>query len=388
MTQLLATAQPEARAESSSGDRVRVCHVSLGLSTGGLERLLVDFARFHDRSQFEMVFVALNEAGRPAADIVESGCHVIALQSERAGRFDRLQRLATVLRELEVDVVHTHNAFPHWYASPAARWSRVPVVINTRHGQRFGQTWKARWQYWLASLLVNRVVAVSDDAARLCQKEDGLSAKKVTRIWNGIDSDKFQYRGPARQPIAISVARLSKEKDFPTLLRAVEIARREVPEFKLKLVGDGGERPALEKLAAQLNLGGTVEFLGEQSRVPELLAEAGFFVSSSLTEGISLTLLEAMAVGLPVLATSVGGNPEIVVPGETGQLVPAGDPAALAAGIVQLCREPERWDEYGAAGRMRVEKHFDIRRMVRDYENLYLELLGSRIKSSSSAITE
>lgn len=378
MTQLLTPANLKSPSSDSGRRPIRVGHVSLGLSTGGLERLLVDFARFHDRSEFEMVFVALNEAGRPADDIVKSGCEVIALQSERAGRLERLQLLAQVLKDLRVDVVHTHNAFPHWYATAAARWARVPVVINTRHGQRFGQSWKARLQYWLASLMVNRVVAVSDDAARLCCQDDHLPASKVTRIWNGIDSDKFQYRGPVRRPVAISVARLSKEKDFPTLLRAVGIVRDEIPEFKLKIVGDGAERLALEKLAAEMRLGGTVEFLGEQSRVPELLAEAGFFVSSSLTEGISLTLLEAMAVGLPVLATAVGGNPEIVVPGETGLLVPAADPRALAKGIVQLCRDSDRWDEYGASGRLRVEKHFDIRRMVRDYENLYRDLLGTR----------
>lgn len=364
---------------------VRVCHVSLGLSTGGLERLLVDFARFHDRERFEMTFVALNDAGRPAADIRESGCQVVALQAKGLGRMARWKRLTALFRSLQPDVVHTHNAAPHWYASPAARWAGVPTIINTRHGQRFGQTWRAWLQYRLASLVVNKIVAVSDDAAELCRNEDRLPASKVMRIWNGIDPERFEFRGPVAKPVAISVARLSAEKDFPTLLRAVAIARQKVPGLQLRIVGDGAERPGLERLSAELGLTGSVEFLGERNNVPELLANAGFFVSSSLTEGISLTLLEAMAVGLPVLATAVGGNPEIVIPGQTGRLVPPSDPAALAAGLVQLCHEQAKWPDYGTNARRRVVETFDIRRMIRDYEDLYGDLLQPAGKRSPSS---
>src|SRR6185369_6443075 len=145
--------------------------------------------------------------------------------------------------------------------------------------------------------------------------------------------------GPSSHPTAISVARLSGEKDFPTLIRAAALAVREVPEFRLQIVGDGGEHVALNALIRKLNIGPWVQLLGERNDIPELLANAGFFVSSSLTEGISLTLLEAMAVGLPVLATNVGGNPEIVDAGMTGRLVEPGNPQALADAIVAMCRD-------------------------------------------------
>jgi glycosyltransferase involved in cell wall biosynthesis len=151
-----------------------------------------------------------------------------------------------------------------------------------------------------------------------------------------------------------------------------------VPELKLKIVGDGPERAALEALAESLNLRNSVEFLGERHDVPDLLAQAGFFVTSSLTEGISLTLLEAMAVGLPVVATHVGGNPEIVVEGETGRLATAANPQALADSIVQMCDERNRWSNLGRAGSERVAAHFDIRRMAHDYEDLYETLTAQR----------
>lgn len=374
------TNECEARSQRvPASRRLHVCHVSLGLATGGLERLLVDFARFHDPARFELTFVAMHGVGRPAEEIRAAGCEVVDLGCRHRRPWNRVLDLARVFQRNSIDVVHTHNAMPHLYGTAAGRWAGVPVVVQTRHGQRYGSGSWANLRYRLVSRWVDRVVAVSDDAARMCCTDDRLRPEKVTRIWNGIDVARFGYRGSApnqaTNPLAISVARLSPEKDFPTLLRAVARAVREVPEFKLKIVGDGQERPALEQLSRELCLSEHVQFLGERNDIPHLLAAAGFFVSSSLTEGVSLTLLEAMAVGLPVLATAVGGNPEVVADGVTGHLVPAGDPNALAEGIVQMCRQAGAWSDLGRCGRQRVEEHFDIRRMLRDYEDLYLELM-------------
>ena len=352
---------------------LRVCHVSLTLKTGGLERILTDIARHHDSSESVPEFLAIREVGRFAEEIRRTGCPVQLLQPAR--RIGQIRQMVRLFREGRFDVVHTHNTYPHLYATIAARLAGVPVVVNTRHGQRAGHGWKSRTQFRWASHLVDRIIAVSDDAARLCVEADGVAARKVTRIWNGIDLSDFSFAGPAAAPIAISVARLSAEKDFPTLLRAVALALRQVPDLRLKLVGDGPERAKLEGLTRELGITSCVEFLGERTDVPSLLAQAGFFVSSSLTEGISLTLLEAMAVGLPVIATAVGGNSEIVDDGVTGHLVPPDDPYTLARAIVSLCGTDHRWPALGQAGRDRVAKHFEVRRMVSDYECLYRELL-------------
>lgn len=357
---------------SASVRPLKVCHVSLTLKTGGLERLLADIARHHDAA-CQPEFLALNEVGRFAEIIRDAGCPVHLLKP--AGRLGKVRQMVQLFRRGHYDVVHTHNTYPHLYASIAARLAGVPVVVNTRHGQRAGHGWKSRVQFRCASHLVDRIIAVSDDAAGLCVDHDGVKLQKVLRIWNGIDIDDFQFTGPVTAPVAISVARLSAEKGFPTLLRALAIAVRDVPDLILKLVGDGPERPRLEQLTDDLNLRDHVQFLGERQDVPELLAQAGFFVTASLTEGISLTLLEAMAVGLPVVATSVGGNPEIVDAPRTGRLVPAANPEQLARAMVAMCCEKSNWLAMGRAGRQRVEEHFEVRRMVSDYETLYRGLL-------------
>ena len=375
----MATAELTCSIVEASGAVVRplrVCHVSLTLKTGGLERLLADIARCHNPEATTTEFVALSEVGRFADEIRQTGCQVHSLSP--AGRLGRVSQMVRLFRGGKFDVVHTHNTYPHIFGSIAARLAGVPVVVNTRHGQRAGHGWKSRVQFRWASHLADRIVAVSDDAARLCVESDRVAPRKVIRIWNGIDIDNFTFAGPATEPVAISVARLSAEKDFASLLRAVSIAIRDVPDLRLKLVGDGPERLNLERLARELNLGGHVEFLGERTDVAELLAQAGFFVTASLTEGISLTLLEAMAVGLPVIATSVGGNSEIVEDGGTGRLVPPASPELLAEAITGMCRTRPYWTAMGMAGRQRVAEHFEVRRMVSDYERLYRELLVSK----------
>ncbi len=351
---------------------LRVCHVSLTLKTGGLERILADLARHHDRASCLPEFLAIREVGRFADEIRQAGGVVHQLRP--AGRWGQIEQMRHLFCDRNFDVVHTHNTYPHIYASIAARLARVPVVVNTRHGQRAGHGWKSRTQFRWASHLVDRIVTVSDDAANLCINVDGIAPKKIRRIWNGIDLKDFAFAGPVDRPVAISVARLSAEKDFETLLRAVSHVVSCVPDFRLKIVGDGPERARLERLINELGLNEFVELMGERTDVPDLLREAGFFVSSSLTEGISLTLLEAMAVGLPVIATAVGGNPEIVLPEKTGYLVPASNPQALAEAIVTLCRQQPAWFRMGCEGRDRVVQNFDVSRMVRDYEQLYGEL--------------
>ncbi len=367
------TTSHSAKLTQTSAKKIRVCHVSLTLNTGGLERLLSDFSRLHNREQFHLEFVAMKSVGKFADEIKENNCSVTQLQE--ASRWGHIRELSQFLKINQIDVVHTHNTYPHINATIAARWAGVPVVVNTRHGQRLGHGLKSRIQYRFASWLTDCIVNVSDDAAQLCRQTDGIADKKIRRIWNGIDIDKFTFTGPRLEPTAITVARLSPEKDFTTLLRAVAIVVVELPDFQLIMVGDGQERNALEQLTTELNLCKHVRFLGDRSDVPQLLAEAGFFVSSSLSEGISLTLLEAMAVGLPIVATAVGGNPEIVDDGVTGMLVPSANPEKLADAIITMCQQQNNWNTIGKQGRDRVEKHFEIHRMVKDYEQLYLEIL-------------
>ena len=355
---------------------IHVCHVSVSLNTGGLERILAGISQTSDRSRYKHAFVALREEGRFAEEIRQTGASVVTMKCKN--RIAMIGELRNYFRSRKVDIVHTHNTFPHLYGTLAARWAKVPIVVNTRHGQRAGHGWKSRFLFRMASRWVNRIVAVSDDAANLCVQADGLSKSKVTRIWNGIDASQFSFRGPSADPIAVTVGRLVPEKDLATLIRAISLASGSIPNLRLKIVGEGPSRPELERLTRELGMESQIDFVGEIRDVSTSLEKSGFYVSSSLTEGISLTLLEAMSVGLPVIATRVGGNPEVVAEPETGLLVEASNPQALAGAIVSLCRRSDRWYEMGVAARKRVVDSFGVERMVEGYQELYQSLLDER----------
>jgi glycosyltransferase involved in cell wall biosynthesis len=192
-------------------------------------------------------------------------------------------------------------------------------------------------------------------------------------ILNGIDVDRFCYNGPSSNGPVVTVARLSPEKDIANLVRAAQIAVRQAHDLRFEIAGGGQCHDQLTRQATELGVAEHVCFLGSVRDVPRLLSRASMFVLPSLSEGIPLTVLEAMARGLPVVATRVGGVPEVVVHGQTGLLVPSGDPAALAQAILTLRHDPSRRVAMGQNGRKTVEELFNIRRMVSDYETLYEE---------------
>jgi glycosyltransferase involved in cell wall biosynthesis len=351
--------------------RLRITHVTWGLDVGGLEKLLVEFARHADRTRFDLHFVSLTTRGALAADLELLGWPVTALEEPGGLQPGLVLRLAQLFRGLRTDLVHTHDDRPLLYGGAAARLARVRRVIHTRHGQKARISRRQVLLFRLAARMADRVVCVSDDAASLTVRE-GVSPRRVCTIRNGIDLVQFACTGPAENGPVVTVARLSPEKDLATLVHAAALVARVRPSFRLEVAGDGICMPELRRLTAELGLEKHVRWHGAVRDVPALLGRAALFVLPSVEEGISLALLEAMARGLPTVATRVGGNPEVVVDGETGLLVPARDPEALARALLRLLDDPETRLRLGAAGRQRVEMQFDVRRMVAAYETLYL----------------
>lgn len=335
-----------------------------------MEKLLVEFARHVDRRRFELRFVSLSTRGVLADEIESLGWPVTALEEPPGLRPGLMLRLAGLFRRWKVDVVHAHNSRPLVCGAPAARLAGVPLVISTRHGQSYGSNRRQNTTFRLASLLTDHVVCVSHDSVELSARR-GVSRRKLRTIWNGIDVQRFAYAGPCPGGPAVMVGRLAPEKDVATLLRAVAAVVRVDPSFRLEIAGDGACRADLEGLAAELDLREYVRFLGAVNDVAALLERASLFVLSSLTEGVSLTVLEAMARGLPVIATRVGGNPEVVADGETGLLVPSATPDFLASALLQLHQNPATGRRMGLAGRERAEHYFDVRATVAAYEALY-----------------
>jgi glycosyltransferase involved in cell wall biosynthesis len=342
-----------------------------------MEKLLVEFARHADRSRFELSFISLGDRGRVAEEIEALGWQVATIGQPLGLRPSIIFKLAALFRRWRVEVVHTHNGRPLIYGGPAARLAGVAASLHTRHGQQHGAGRRELARFRLATRLVDRVVCVSADSMRLVAAR-GVAMEKLRTVANGIDVSRFGYAGPRAGGPAVMIGRLSPEKGGENLIRAMALVVKEEMGFRLQVAGDGTCRTALAALARELGLAERVEFIGEVRDVPALLARASMFVLPSLTEGISLTLLEAMARGLPVVATCVGGTPEVVEDGASGLLVAVQSPAELAQALLRVYRHPQRARLMGLAAHDRVTAHFDVRRMVAEYEGLYLECMGRR----------
>jgi sugar transferase (PEP-CTERM/EpsH1 system associated) len=346
---------------------------------GGLENVVFNLVRCCTADVVPACVLCLQEAGALAPQFERIGVAVETLSKPPGSIWKRVIQVAGALRRARADVLHTHNPGPHLHGALAAKLAGVPVLVHTKHGRNFVDRPLAVRLNRFAAALSDCVVAVSEDAARVALDLEKVSPTKVRIIRNGVDLDRFQYRPPRRSDEgirAVTVARLDPIKDQVTLLRAVRLVVDKEPAFTLDIVGDGPSRPELELLRGTLGLARHVRFHGFQHDVQPYLAQSDYFVLSSLSEGIPLTLLEAMAVGLPGVATDVGGNREVVVSGETGYLVPAEAPGALADAMLLVQADPMGLDRMGRAARHRVDSMFALRDVVARYEGIYFECLA------------
>jgi sugar transferase (PEP-CTERM/EpsH1 system associated) len=371
--------------------RLHIAHVVLSLQPGGLENGVVNVVNGIDPARFRSSVLCLKVAGEFAGRIRAPGAEVHAFGLRQGNDLRLPWRLARHLRRQRVDVVHTRNAESFFYGSIAAKLAGVPRLVHSEHGRTFDDRPLRFWAQRQLTRLADTVFALSEQLRRDLVTHIGLSADRIEVLYNGVDLSRFGScdRTDARRRLGQddaalvvgSVGRLVAVKNYPLLLRAV--AQPALAQATLVLVGDGPERTALQALADSLGIAGRVRFAGHRDDVAELLPAFDVFVLPSRSEGMSNTLLEAMACSVPPVASRVGGNAEIVRDGLDGLLFPSDDEAALCNALAQLVHDGTRRAHMGAASRERVMSAFDIRAMMRAYETVY-ERGASRIAPSAS----
>ena len=363
---------------------MRVMHVVLGLNIGGLEAIVLDLARTYADSVTSII-VCLRSGTGAVPD--NHGARIIELNGPDAFSLSLVRRLTKIIREENIDLVHTHNQGPHLYGALAARLCGRPT-LHTKHGRNYLNRREKRQLNRIGGLLSNRVVAVSEDAANVCREIGSIPERKLCTIVNGVDPSKFvPVKGGTelRQQLCIAdgvpiigiVARLSGAKNHGLLFESMAELRSWGIDASLCVVGDGPLRDQVHARAAELDLGGCVHFLGARKDVDKLIPQFDVFALSSITEGVSLTLLEAMSCEVPVVATRVGGNPEVIEDGVSGLIVEQ-QAAAMAhalAALLQGSAAKERRRAMGKAGRERVLRLFSIENTAKAYLYEYGNLL-------------
>lgn len=358
----------------------RVLQVVLSLNPGGTERLVLELAARLNADMSTMV-CCLDQAGAWARELEARGVEVHALGRSPGFRPALGHAIARLADRHRATVIHAHHYSPFVYSCLARLWRRQVPVVFTEHGRLSDAppSTRRRLANWLLARFPQRVFAVSSDLKEHLVGE-GFRPQAIDVVYNGVDAGPapdVAARARARQILAASdqafvigtIARLDPVKDIGTLLRATAQLRSDTPAI-LVVVGDGPERVRLERLAADFSIEPNVRFLGHRDDARALLAGCDVYANSSISEGVSLTILEAMAALLPVVATRVGGTPE-VVDTACGRLVPARDVDALAIALRELAHQPALRHALGRAGRQRVETRFALDRMVRTYRDVY-----------------
>mgnify|MGYP001167510587 FL=1 len=378
--------------------RPLVLHLVYRFDTGGLENGVVNLINHMPASAFRHAVVALTDVVPEfASRIQREDVALISLHKAPGHGLKLYPKLQRLFRELRPAVVHTRNLAALECQVPATL-AGVPVRIHGEHGRDVDDLDGTRRRYqWMRRVyrpFVNHYVALSRDLGSYLHQKVGVPDRRIAQIYNGVDIQRFHPRSGPRPDIPGcpftgpelfvfgTVGRMQTVKAQTLLaqafVRALQLQPEQCDRMRLVMVGEGPLRTESQALLDAAGVGHLAWLPGERADVPNVMRGLDCFVLPSLAEGVSNTILECMACGLPVLATDVGGNAELVLSGSTGDLVAAGNAELLAGGLLRMAAEPARALAMGGAGRSRVEQQFSLPAMVGAYQRLYEQLLAER----------
>lgn len=350
-----------------------IAHVIDSLEVGGAETVVTALCRSHAAAGHRVEVHCLSAVGPLAAELEQEGVSVYVHASGSGRR--SAWTLFRAFQRSRPDVVHCHNKTATIRAAVAARVTGARAIISTRHGMGpLPFRLRTELKFWItAAILCDRVVAVCDAARRNLASGAPPVAHKIVTIRNGAHPPRVGDEQMAVKPgfTLVTVGRLVRAKDFDTLLRAVAVARRAVPDLGLWIVGAGNEGPALRQLCAELDLASAVRFCGERRDVGNWLRAADVFVLSSTSEGLPISMLEAMAAGLPAIVTEVGALPELVALSGAGRTVPVRSVDCLGGAIVEFANRRHELAALGERASQCYRAHFTPDRMAAEYLTLY-----------------
>jgi len=368
---------------------LRTLFVITSMPVGGAETLLVELVRRMDRSRFIPELCCLKELG-PLGEVLSR--EVTTLSRVIRHKYDVrvLRRLTGHLREMQVDAVVTvETGDAMFWGRLAARLAGVPVICSALHTTGYPNRIE-RLNRMLAPI-TDALIAVAEPHGRYLVDEGGCPAHKVRVIPNGVDVERFHPRWPSKaleqelglkpgSPVVGVVAALRPEKNHSLFLEAAHGIRRQLPDVRFVIVGDGPERANIERRVAELSLDGAVHLVGTRSDVPDVLSLFDVFLLTSHMEANPVSLLEAMASEIPVVAPRVGSVPETVIDGKTGLLSEPGDAEGTAEKVLTLLADRPRAEAMGRAGREEVISRWSVERMVEGYEELIAGIYASKAK--------
>ena len=379
-----------------AGDRPGLCYIVNSLNPGGTERLVMEMALAF-MAEYRVCVICLDEPGPWGVELRRRGVPVFCLWRQPGLDLSMPGKIARIVRDQSVSIVHAHQCTPWFYGALSRIFCSGPRLLLEEHGRFYPEADHAlrRLVNRIAIIpLSHRFVAVSADVRRRLDRYEGLNAERTEIIYNGVDvgerlsnEERQVLRGElgvgSDEFLVGTVGRFDPIKNLPMLVSGLVQAYRSERRVRGLLVGDGPVFGSIEDLIQDEGLTDTVRLTGFRDDARRLVQCMDLFVLSSLSEGTSMALLEAMAGGVPVVVTAVGGNPEIVLAKETGWVVPSGDARALSIAILEAARDPVLRERFARAGRQRFSENYTFGRMIECYRSLYRTMMAASAREIS-----
>jgi sugar transferase (PEP-CTERM/EpsH1 system associated) len=367
--------------------KYRVLHVIPQFSIGGREKVVHSLIRGLNGDFFECSLVSLKDSVPPPGFFTSEDLGLLSLGKRNQGvDLFLISRLRRFIAQNKFHIVHVHNPGTLIYGGIAAKLAGVRVIVNTEHGYSYSISRKKKLAESLLRNRISTTIAVCDALKRYLCLTYSVKGEKVVVIRNGIDANRYfmpdvnpelrKELGKENKTIIGAIGRLDPIKGHKVLLEAFSECLQQNRSMKLVVVGDGPLRKPLENLASSLGIHEHILFMGNRLEIPQILTFIDIFVLPSLNEGLSITLLEAMAAGKAIIATNVGGNPEVIDDAENGILVKPESPSVLAQAMLDLAKDNERRVLLGRAAREKVVKCFSRDQFVAQIQSLYFNQLN------------
>ncbi|MBN2258196.1 MAG: glycosyltransferase [Anaerolineaceae bacterium] len=370
-------------------NKITILYITNDLEIGGVQRLLIDLVHSLNRMEFVPKIALVCGQGPLVAEIQALGLDVLFFPCIRRNRLFKwldpvsIIRLACWIRRNRISICHTHLFLGNLIGRTAAFLARCPIIISTEHNTYYDKgVFRQKLDRYLARLNFT-IVTVTEAVAQFTSQQERLPRDAFTVIYNGINTDHFDHQLPNRHNVCLelgipaddlivgSVGRLVTQKDFPLVLQVFSRFNEHNPNSSLVIVGDGDQRNKLEQEVRLKQIAEKVHFVGFQQDVRSFLSIFDLFITTPIYEGLGLVILEAMMMGVPVVAARVGGIPEVIISGETGLLVDSRDPDEYVAAMHRIIKETDLREHIVEQARLRVREHFSLTAMVRKYEQLY-----------------
>ena len=367
---------------------MKIAHIVDSMEVGGAETLVAQLCRLQRKQGHEPSVHAHLRLGTIGENLRSEGFRVDVHGPAHLPAMSR--NFLRLFRELHPDVVHCHNPTPTIYAAPAARLAGTRTVVSTRHSLVAPPyNLAAELKYAVASRFCDWIVGICDATCENLRNAPMASRSRILRIYNGtapIYRTPLHQQPPKRGFTLVYVGRLTAVKDLTTLLNAVATALSSAPDLFLWIVGDGVECDELQKLANSLGIAGHVTFWGQQMNVSPYFSAADAFIMSSISEGLPMSLLQAMSIGLPSIVTDVGGMAEVVRLSRSGILTPVSSAAAMAKAIVHLAQDADAQTQFSRCATASFQKSFTLEAMADAYMDLYETNQTEKTSAATSAM--